>query len=519
MTANGGGYNLLDRMRALLQPAGRQLSRSVMQACVGRVVILMAWAVVAGALVELTTFWICVRQSLTVPLPVHLFVATILGAALLWAAIMLARASARSEFAWLEVAQRVDAACDGHNRITTTWSLAENGRQSAFALAAMKQGLEALEQEAEACRPVPPDAHAWRWNALAPACGLVLLVGLLVNWVTVQHSPPALHRENLHLASGDQPGPTARMPAQHRETDRPDSANATQPAPAAKQGTQAGSVAASGTPAARRTGQRQGNSAPGSRGTSSKQNSAGAPGEPEAEHSAASPVAARKASRPDDAQSHSKSRGNGVSPSSGTISGGGAGRGQAVAVKNQGLQREAPTNSELEASEDDEPIDEEQAGNEQRGGVQPSLPDRTEAPSRELGITGPQSGKPGTGRGGPSPAKKARGAAALLMGVPIPDFVKGKAGPGATAVTVEETSPVVSPGEPVPASVARPRSEPESLIPIYDVPWSDAEFVQEYSRRWQRRPTRTDVDNVPTDAGGKTDRSTAGAPTQGAARP
>ena len=45
------------------------------------------------------------------------------------------------------------------------------------------------------------------------------------------------------------------------------------------------------------------------------------------------------------------------------------------------------------------------------------------------------------GRGGPSAMKKSRGVAALVLGVPIPDMIKGKPGPGRTKVTQERIEP------------------------------------------------------------------------------
>ena len=40
------------------------------------------------------------------------------------------------------------------------------------------------------------------------------------------------------------------------------------------------------------------------------------------------------------------------------------------------------------------------------------------------------------GRGGPSQAKKSRGTASLILGVPIPDHIKGQPNPGKTKIRV-----------------------------------------------------------------------------------
>ena len=45
------------------------------------------------------------------------------------------------------------------------------------------------------------------------------------------------------------------------------------------------------------------------------------------------------------------------------------------------------------------------------------------------------------GRGGPSEQKKSRGVASLVLGVPIPDRIKGRPGPGPTKITQERIEP------------------------------------------------------------------------------
>ena len=77
-----------------------------------------------------------------------------------------------------------------------------------------------------------------------------------------------------------------------------------------------------------------------------------------------------------------------------------------------------------------------------RGGMQPNLRDRRPPVSRELGIGfGNQSSEDANGRGGPSQQKKSRGTASLVLGVPIPDHVKGQPNPGRTKITQERVQP------------------------------------------------------------------------------
>jgi hypothetical protein len=170
--------------------------------------------------------------------------------------------------------------------------------------------------------------------------------------------------------------------------------------------------------------------------------------------------------------------------SGGSIAGGGAGSGRIVAVNNQWAQRETGVAGDAQEAEDQKEDEDKPAGSEQRGGLQPSLPDRTDAPSRELGINGPESDRAGTGRGGPSPVKKSRGTAALMTGVPVPDFVRGQTGPGAVAVTFEDIAPLTSPRGSAPGGAVAPRSRPESNVSRFDVPWPEFEAVQSYLSAW-----------------------------------
>ncbi|HGY90493.1 MAG TPA: hypothetical protein ENK43_04910 [Planctomycetes bacterium] len=91
-------------------------------------------------------------------------------------------------------------------------------------------------------------------------------------------------------------------------------------------------------------------------------------------------------------------------------------------------------------ADEDEDVDDESEAEKARGGLQPHLRDRRPPPSRDLGVGfGNQSG--GDGRGGPGQRKKSRGTASLVLGVPIPDHVKGQVNPGTTKITQERVEP------------------------------------------------------------------------------
>ena len=103
----------------------------------------------------------------------------------------------------------------------------------------------------------------------------------------------------------------------------------------------------------------------------------------------------------------------------------------------------------------------------QRLGAQPALKNRTSRVSRELSLltgTEPQQRQQNRGRGGPGGQKKSRGTATMIMGVPIPGFVKGRLLPGPTKSTQEEVEPSPREGEYAAAAdlqQARPEEEPQ----------------------------------------------------------
>lgn len=98
-----------------------------------------------------------------------------------------------------------------------------------------------------------------------------------------------------------------------------------------------------------------------------------------------------------------------------------------------------PDDAEIE---DDEETQDEEEEQESRGGIQLSLRDRRPPVSRDLRIGfGNRPNPDANGRGGPSAPKKSRGVASLVLGVPIPDRVKGQPNAGKTKITQERIEP------------------------------------------------------------------------------
>ncbi|MBK9383459.1 MAG: hypothetical protein IPN34_01345 [Planctomycetes bacterium] len=142
-----------------------------------------------------------------------------------------------------------------------------------------------------------------------------------------------------------------------------------------------------------------------------------------------------------------------ASSSAGTPSGASRGSGRMAPVGNQ--RRDAQRSAERD---DDPEVEEEELENEneeqqQRGGVMPMTRQDQRAPARELSISG--DGPPDQGRGGPTPPKKSRGTASLVLGIRLPDQVRGQPNPGTAKTNLEETPPRRADASMGPAESAR----------------------------------------------------------------
>ncbi len=122
------------------------------------------------------------------------------------------------------------------------------------------------------------------------------------------------------------------------------------------------------------------------------------------------------------------------------------------ASKNRGMTTPTGGRKELsqranpagdDARSPDEDTQDEREETEQRGGVAPLQRDRPKPPSRELSISG--DGPPDDGRGGPTPPKKSRGTAALVLGITLEDQVRGQPNPGTARTSMGRIPPIPEP--------------------------------------------------------------------------
>ncbi|MEM6568079.1 MAG: hypothetical protein AAF957_06690 [Planctomycetota bacterium] len=132
--------------------------------------------------------------------------------------------------------------------------------------------------------------------------------------------------------------------------------------------------------------------------------------------------------------------------------------------------RDQVTESDDQEIEEDEDTDDDEEEQENRGGVQPSLRDRRPPVSRDLQIGfGNRPNPDANGRGGPSEQKKSRGVASLVLGVPIPDRIKGRPGPGPTKITQERIEPQAEEATATDASARTPRTSPLGRLSALDL--------------------------------------------------
>ena len=116
--------------------------------------------------------------------------------------------------------------------------------------------------------------------------------------------------------------------------------------------------------------------------------------------------------------------------------------------------------------EDEDDVDDDESESEARGGLQPNLRDRRPPVNRDLSIGfGNRANPDANGRGGPSQRKKSRGVASLVLGVPVPDHVKGQPNAGRVKITQERIQPKSEKAEPANAEDRGERQTPYEPVP------------------------------------------------------
>ncbi len=435
------------------------------------------------------------------PFPMKGWTVFLLGASLppvgLLAAAIRAAAIRRSDY---ETAMRLDGAAGTKNRVATAvefWGLAS---RHPFQEAAIQEGIDVaarLDPAHSLTAPLPSRLRRNAW--LRPLLLLfVASAALFIPRVTDQTGSGSDLSEPGALAAALRPAGKGRDGAAFRENVNPVRAGQTDQAASAqrkedgKKGKERARSGDSPEGSQKTTHQKNGGASRGARAgaggertdkipggepketkksrTGSSGSPAGSRGTPaggagkpgegkKQEHKKAGPEKKSKsASRSRDAR---KSDSQGGAMAAGTSRMGGS----FSPVTHSWKSDETGGDEDSGGDESDDEADEEKRESRQRGGMQPSMRDRRPPPSRDLGLSQPGD-DPGKGRGGPTPPKKSRGTASMILGLPVPDTVKGLPNPGASRVEQERTAPRTAPEKPGigPAPVRGDRREPPRRV-------------------------------------------------------
>jgi len=357
-----------------------------------------------------------------------------------------------------------DGAAKAEERLVCADELIDSANPSGFVEAALQDAGDYLGK-ARTSRPALPEPAARREPLALVSAGVTIL---LLVWVMALGGNPFLISTDGDLVP--QPGESAARPrpTPDEETDAP------RPAPdeikrpdetANRLAAQEPDTRATPTPdrlpeEARkkegRTGSGRSSQAQASRGEGEARGTPTNQGQ-----TSKKPPSKRKMGPPKKKKRGAKAPPQQSEKSSGEESGSTTGRGSSRGsnknpVTSDWKSKDQVTTEEEEEIEDDEEIEDEEVDSEARGGVQPTLRDRKPPVSRDLAIGfGNRPNPNANGRGGPSQPKKSRGTASLVLGVPIPDRVKGRANPGKTKVTQERVEPRA---ESAPTTMAEPRT-------------------------------------------------------------
>lgn len=441
--------------------------------------------------------WGLGREVLALPLP--LLIGLALGPAILALALWpLWRRGAPLPRGEALVA--ADAAAGTRGRFAAADEFLARGLRSDFELAAVEDAEERLPEALEQpLAPLPPlvAPRSGLASALVFAAVLVGFLALFRPDVPDRARPAAGADTTERSAELTPPRPLPKPPTPEAEEAPEPEPREERPArprpPARSSNTEPGEVPLREVPDEAResvgsSGRGQSSQATSARGSSPSRGSPSSEGATSKEDRRPSKPSRRKL-RPKPERPQTEEPRERVERDSGATAGRGSGSGsQKNPVGTDWSSKDQVVSDEEQELEEDEEVEDDEESSLARGGVQPNLRDRRPPVSRDLSIGfGNRPSPDANGRGGPSQQKKSRGTASLVLGVPVPDHVKGQPNPGRTKVTQERVEPRFEEAEPVPAS-ARGRLE----VPVDPTarpalpPWarpSVARYFEELRRR------------------------------------
>ena len=378
------------------------------------------------------------------------------------------------------VAARLDANPTVRGRVLPALELSSTQQPSAFEALAVLEGVKAL-RGAPAVEVQGSGPARGKWPA---ACALLLFL------VAASLMPP--RRVSLKDKTSEPNAAATHVSgASARHSSAPSAAPQAHPSAESRasnslEAQQAGGAVAAAAPASdrpsaseagrgRSAGSERANAAGASRGDAT-------PGGAPPEGSLPTPTEQKpaKSGAPTRAQRQRESADN---HSGATRGAGGSGGGSIAAVKSPWQQRDLGNDAAQMPNESGERIEDDPDEESARTGTQPGLKDRRRTVSRDLSISSTGSG--GDGRGGPSLPKKARGTGSMVLGVPIPDFVRGLLNPGTTRITHERVAPVRRPSPPLPVTDVASRTGLAPRVVTEHVPaaWQELLSALQRARR------------------------------------
>jgi len=376
---------------------------------------------------------------------------------------------------------RVDRELDLHDRLRTADEfLAVDSRTGFMEAAIIDAGphLAAAQTVELADRGKRPDHRGPLGGPLAPTAAFLILLAALMTTPAVDASSADSGQTAAQL-----PAETARRSDPRSVPKRvhpPRTEEASQAEPPGGAAQQKESTQESGT----RDKTKRGSSSTGrtarTGGTGSQAQSADATGAPSAAGRASSQKLKQKPKESRSKKKKKKPKSKAAAPrapprrDSGATSGSARSSGSSKnPTASDWKTRDTPPDQREEPEADDEEVDDESEDQESRGGVQPNLRSRKPPANRDLGIGfGNRASRRANGRGGASPRKKSRGTASLVLGVPVPDHIKGQPNPGMTKVTRERGEPERESADSVKAGARKKRSSPAGTVPRAELsPW------------------------------------------------
>lgn len=387
-------------------------------------------------------------------------------------------------------AERLDLSQATHNRIATAIALLRKGDDSPFAKAAIAEGSEYLERLQGEKPHVEVGPSSWRRTACYGTGGLaMLLCGLLLVPKPGMGGNPEGSQANAAAGAASTSDSTVAeddLEQEVRDTDQ------TQPKPGELAAVKQDKAVPKDQenrpdPASKSRSEgavgRHASSESRSSQTASNSRSSASGGGAKSEPGEAEPGSPPKKPRDGKPQVAAKPKPQEESKQGGSINArGSSGAGSMQTAQNEWSSKVKAKSDENDAAPQENEPDEEMDPDKQRSGVQPALKNRSSRVSRQLSLfMGTEPGNmQNRGRGGPSGQKKSRGTATMIMGVPVPGFIRGRMLPGPTKSTQEEVEPTPQAGE-YAAAASLPQTNPgEDPQERFRAPVSSAARARDY---------------------------------------